>query len=176
MNEPTVPVPDDKDWTWVLDEPCPECGFDPKAISGRDVAGLIPAVTAAFVRALDGPQATVRPSPAVWSVSEYAAHVRDVHRIFARRVTRMLTEDDPLFENWDQDRTALEDRYWEQSPAVVSAELSAAAADTAALFAGVSGPQWDRRGRRSNGSQFTVDSIGRYLAHDLVHHVHDIEA
>ena len=21
-------VPDDKDWTWVLERPCPECGFD----------------------------------------------------------------------------------------------------------------------------------------------------
>ena len=21
-------VPDDKNWTWVLERPCPECGFD----------------------------------------------------------------------------------------------------------------------------------------------------
>src|SRR4051794_791858 len=24
--------PDTKDWTWVLDRPCPECGFDPAAV------------------------------------------------------------------------------------------------------------------------------------------------
>lgn len=31
-------VPDDKDWTWVLERPCPECGFDTAAIDGVDVA------------------------------------------------------------------------------------------------------------------------------------------
>ena len=25
-------VPDDKDWTWVLERPCPECGFDASAL------------------------------------------------------------------------------------------------------------------------------------------------
>lgn len=29
---------DDKDWTWVLERPCPECGFDTAAIDGVDVA------------------------------------------------------------------------------------------------------------------------------------------
>ena len=25
-------VPDDKDWTWVLERVCPECGFDARSI------------------------------------------------------------------------------------------------------------------------------------------------
>ena len=24
--------PDTKDWTWVLERPCPECGFDASAV------------------------------------------------------------------------------------------------------------------------------------------------
>ena len=33
---------------------------------------------------------------------------------------------------------------------------------------------WDRPGRRSNGSVFTVDTLGRYHLHDLVHHRWDV--
>jgi hypothetical protein len=29
VSAPEAPLPDDKDWTWVVEEPCPECGFDP---------------------------------------------------------------------------------------------------------------------------------------------------
>ena len=86
----------------------------------------------------------------------------------------MLTEDDPIFANWDQDATALEDRYWAQDPATVSAELAAAGAQIADAFAAVAGDEWQRPGRRSNGSVFTVESLGRYFVHDLVHHVADI--
>lgn len=31
-----------------------------------------------------------------------------------------------------------------------------------------------RPGRRSNGSQFTVDTLGKYFLHDLEHHAHDV--
>ena len=33
---------------------------------------------------------------------------------------------------------------------------------------------WDRRGTRSNGSVFTVESLGRYHLHDVVHHLWDV--
>ena len=35
-------------------------------------------------------------------------------------------------------------------------------------------PQWDRPGRRSNGSVFTVDTLARYHLHDVEHHLHDV--
>ena len=34
-----VPItPDDKDWTWVLERTCPECGFTASAVDATDVA------------------------------------------------------------------------------------------------------------------------------------------
>jgi hypothetical protein len=29
---------------------------------------------------------------------------------------------------------------------------------------------------RSNGDEFTVESLGRYHLHDVVHHLHDVGA
>jgi hypothetical protein len=31
-----------------------------------------------------------------------------------------------------------------------------------------------RLGRRSNGSVFTVETLGKYFLHDLEHHAHDV--
>jgi len=100
--------------------------------------------------------------------------VRDVCRLFDERLGLMVHEDDPLFENWDQDRTAVEERYGEQDPATVAAELVTAGARFAATYDGVGAGEWDRPGRRSNGSRFTVLTLGQYGLHDLAHHLHDV--
>ena len=118
----------------------------------------------------------MRPAPTVWSTLEYACHVRDVHRIFDSRLWLLLSDDDPTFENWDQDATAVADDYGSQDPATVEIELIEAAGQAAGRYAAVHGEQWHRRGRRSNGSVFTVETLGRYHLHDVVHHLYDVRS
>jgi hypothetical protein len=166
--------PDTKDWTWVLQRPCPDCGFEAAAIHQGDIPDYIRRDGADWVDRLRSPGASARPAPTVWSVLEYGCHVRDVHRIFGRRLRLMLTEDEPLFPNWDQDQTALADDYASQVPVTVAGELLAAANAVADTYAGVSGNAWSRRGLRSNGSEFTVGSIALYHLHDVVHHAWDV--
>ncbi|MEP6598487.1 MAG: DinB family protein [Actinomycetota bacterium] len=172
--EPTPAAPDDKDWTWVLDQPCPECRFDAATVTGRDVPELLRDAAARFQNALTRPDASTRPSPDVWAPVEYGCHIRDVCLVFTERVEMMLSQDDPRFPNWDQDAAAIEGRYWAQDPAVVAVDLGNAAERAAGVFHQVREDQWQRTGVRSNGSLFTVDSLGRYFVHDLLHHVHDV--
>lgn len=167
-------VPDDKDWTWVVLRPCPECGFDGSSLPATEVAAGIRDNAAAWRALLDHPQVTERPSEDRWSALEYACHVRDVYRLFDERLARMLTEADPLFANWDQDATAIEDRYHAQDPATVAADIEAAGTRLAAHFDRVEADQWQRRGHRSDGAAFTVDTFARYLLHDPVHHAWDV--
>jgi Mycothiol maleylpyruvate isomerase N-terminal domain len=86
----------------------------------------------------------------------------------------MLTAEDPQFENWDQDATAVQEAYGEQDPAAVASELAEAAERLAAAFERIPEGAEDRTGRRSDGAVFTVTTFGRYLVHDLVHHVYDV--
>ncbi|WP_244928672.1 methyltransferase domain-containing protein [Nocardioides sp. W7] len=172
----SVIEPDTKDWTWVLQQPCPECGYVAEAPARAELGALVRANAALWPVLLAAPDAVARPEPGVWSVLEYACHVRDVHRVFDERVGLMLDQDDPLFANWDQDETALAERYDRQDPALVATELVAAAESVAAQYDAVPADAWQRRGRRSNGSEFTVESLGRYHLHDLVHHAHDVRA
>jgi hypothetical protein len=167
-------APDTKDWTWVLDRACAECGFDAAALEREQIADMVRIDAERWALVLARPDAARRPHRDAWSPLEYACHVRDVHRIFAERLAAMLTDDDPQFDNWDQDASAVEDDYAAQDPALVSAELLEAAHAVAATYAAVQGDQWLRPGRRSNGSAFTVESLGRYHLHDDVHHLWDV--
>ena len=171
----TMPIiPDTKDWTWVLERPCAECGFSADALSYDEIPDLVRQNAAAWPAVLGRPDVTERPDENTWSALEYAAHVRDVFRIFRVRLNLILSEDDPLFANWDQDATAVAERYNEQDPQLVTAELTAAAASLADAFAAV--PQADRQrtGRRSDGARFTVTTLAQYFIHDPTHHLHDV--
>jgi len=166
--------PDTKDWTWVLDRPCPECGYDASALAATEVAAAVRHNATGWRAVLQRPDVRDRPDASTWSPLEYACHVRDVFRLYDYRLSLMLEQDDPLYPNWDQDATAVEDRYDEQDPAVVGPELVAAAEAIATRFDRVTGEQWQRRGRRSDDASFTVDTFARYFLHDVVHHLHDV--
>jgi hypothetical protein len=168
-------APDTKDWTWVLERPCPECGFDTRGFPREQVGLMLRDGAGRWQRLLtSGRDARQRPSPTMWSVLEYGCHIRDVFRKFDDRLQLMLTQDEPHFANWDQDETAVAGRYAEQDPARVADEVMTAVTPLGDRFDGVSGAQWDRPGVRSDGAQFTVESLGRYLMHDLVHHLYDV--
>ena len=157
-------TPDTKDWTWVLRERCPQCGFEASAVAPDRFPDAVRAASAAFAQVLERGEGTRRrPDPAVWSPLEYGCHVRDVFRTFDARLRLMLTADDPLFENWDQDATAEQDGYGSQDPQRVRAELLEAGERMARAFASVPDGSWGRTGRRSNGSEFTVLTLGQYL-------------
>jgi SAM-dependent methyltransferase len=167
-------VPDTSDWTWVLERPCPECGFDAAALDPARLPSAVEDNATVWTVVLGTDDAAVRPEPHLWSPLEYACHVRDVNRVFAGRLARMLAEDDPEFEDWDQDATAVEEDYGSQDPATVADQVVVAASAVADAYRAVAGSAWGRPGHRSNGSLFTVDTLGRYHLHDLVHHAHDV--
>ncbi len=166
--------PDTKDWTWVLERACTDCGFDAVGLDRGRLPQAIRDNATLWEVVLGTEDAAVRPSANVWSPLEYACHVRDVNVLFGRRLQRILTEDDPALDNWDQDEAAAAGDYGSQDPAVVAAALVDAAATVAAAYERIDGEQWQRPASRSDGARFTVDSFARYHLHDLVHHAHDV--
>ncbi|MCA5892006.1 DinB family protein [Isoptericola sp. NEAU-Y5] len=173
---PDAIVPDTKDWTWVLRERCPECGFAAAQVEVPDVGAAVRDSLPRWRAVLARPDARERPEPGVWSPLEYGAHVRDVFRIFDERLGLMLSQDDPLFANWDQDVAAIEGGYASQDPARLAHELEESGAVVADRFDGVDPADVGRVGRRSDGSQFTVRTLGQYFLHDIVHHLYDVRA
>ena len=166
--------PDTKDWTWVLQKPCPDCGFEAASLERSAVGSVLRDNAASWGPVLERADARDRPDATTWSPLEYACHVRDVLRLYDERLQLMLEQDDPLYPNWDQDATAVEDRYDQQDPTAVAGEVVQAAEQVATAFDGLADEQWNRRGRRSDGASFTVESFSRYFVHDPIHHVWDV--
>ena len=126
-------------------------------------------------RCWPGPTSRDRPGPTSGRRWSTAATSATCSACSTPRLALMLDEDDPLFANWDQDETAVAERYDAQDPAVVAAELAAAADHVAASFAAVEGDQWERVGRRSDGARFTRAARSpSYFVHDPVHHLWDV--
>lgn len=167
-------TPDTKDWTWVIDRRCPDCGFEAASVDVLGAGALVRANAASWLHVLRADDVGRRPEPSVWSPLEYACHVRDVYRLYDERLALMLEHDDPTYPNWDQDATAVADRYDLQEPGRVADELGAAGAGIATSFDRLDADQWRRTGRRTDGAVFTVDSFCRYFLHDVVHHLHDV--
>ena len=63
--------PDDKDWTWVLQKACPDCGFDAQTVSGRQVAAQLRANASRWPAVFERADVTARLQPLVWSPLEY---------------------------------------------------------------------------------------------------------
>jgi len=100
-------VPDDKDWIWVLERPCRECGIDARNFAREEIGRRLRANSEIWGPEFARDDVRVRPNPDRWSVLEYGCHVRDVFRIFDGRVALMQSQENPQFPNWDQDETAI---------------------------------------------------------------------
>lgn len=160
----------------MLEQQCPECGLAAAEVPVSSIGGRVRAHLPRWTMALQRDDARVRPAPGTWSITEYACHVRDVHVLFAERLSLMLDEVDPEFANWDQDVAAIEDDYAAQDPAVVSGQLVAAGEAMADELDRLTPDVLERTGRRSNGSVFTIETFTQYYLHDIEHHLHDIES
>ena len=60
-------TPDTKNWTWVLDETCPECGFDAAGVDRSALGALVRDNVAAWPALLADTRARDRPSDDQWS-------------------------------------------------------------------------------------------------------------
>jgi hypothetical protein len=156
---------------------CDECGWAVADLRDDELVRLVGAEGPAWTVLLDGAPLDAlrwRSDPEVWTGLEYAAHVRGVLEVFGGRVQRMLAEDHPAMEEWDDEGAITAEAYNEQDPADVLAGLVAAAASYADTLRGVNGEAWQRTGTRP-GATWTVSTITWYGLHESVHHRYDVK-
>jgi hypothetical protein len=160
---------------------CAECGFGFDACVPEGTPAAIRVFGRRYpvllTRGLPGedldPMLRARPSGGGWSALEYACHVRDVFGLYDDRIRTVLAEDRPSFPKLGRDQVAIERDYNGQDPAVVVAELSAAAEGLAARLDAVSANGWARIGIRDEW-EMSVDWMARNSVHEGQHHLVDI--
>ena len=168
---------DDKDWTWVLERPCDECGFHANTLARGELGPRMRAVGGTWRELINRGTRIHQLSDnddRTWTPLQYGCHVRDEFEIFEERARKMLKKrKPPTFKDWDQDEEADRSNYAEQDPAKVAYDLASNAGKFADLLDRVHGEDWDKEGMRSDGAKFTVESLARYALHDTEHHLWD---
>ena len=124
---------------------------------------------AAVERALDGfpPEAlSARPFPGKWSAREIVHHLADSENISAQRLRKLVVEDKPVIQGYDQEVYATRLRYNERDLAPALASFRAARATTAQILAQMVDADWEREGWHSESGRYTAETwLEIYAAH-----------
>ena len=115
-------------------------------------------------------QLTAHPIPGKWSAAEIIHHLADSETISGQRLRRLLVEDHPLIQGYDQDQFAAKLRYNDREIAPALEAFRAARATTAQLIDVMSDDDWRREGTHSESGSYTAeDWLKIYAAHGHNH-------
>ena len=100
---------------------------------------------------------TARPLPGKWSACEIIHHLADSESTSAHRLRKLLVEDQPVIQGYDQDQFAIHLRYNEREVAPALDAFRAARATTAQLLALMSDDDWQREGQHTESGRYTAE-------------------
>ncbi len=107
-----------------------------------------------------------RPLPGKWSAREIVQHLADSEMNSAIRLRKLLTEESPQIQGYDQDAYAARLRYNERDMAPALEAFRAARSTTAQLFETMTDEDWAREGTHSESGRYTAEDWLRiYAAH-----------
>jgi hypothetical protein len=139
-----------------------------KALVARYKAGY--RVVVAALRRIRPAERDWRPAPGQWSAREVVHHLADSESISAYRLRRLLVEDNPMIQGYDQDDYARELRYQTRPMAPALDAFKAARATTAQLLDTMTDADWQRAGTHSESGPYAAERwLEIYAAHAEIH-------
>jgi len=109
---------------------------------------------------------TAKPIPGKWSAAEIVHHLADSETTSGLRLRRLLVEDHPLIQGYDQDAYADRLHYNERDTTASLDALRTARSTTSQLFELMSEEDWNREGTHSESGSYSVeDWLTIYAAH-----------
>ena len=109
---------------------------------------------------------TAHPIAGKWSAAEIIHHLADSETTSALRLRRLLVEDHPLIQSYDQDEYAAKLHYTERDMAPALEAFRAARATTAQLLDLMTEEDWKREGTHSESGSYTTEAwLQIYAAH-----------
>jgi hypothetical protein len=121
------------------------------------------------IKSLEGFSAdslVAHPIPGKWSACEIVHHLADSEMTSALRLRRLLVEDDPMIQGYDQEAFAVRLGYNQRDIAPALDALRAARATTAQVLAMMTDDDWKREGQHTESGRYTAeDWLKIYAAH-----------
>lgn len=121
------------------------------------------------VKSLEGfpaDQLTAHPIQGKWSACEIVQHLADSEMASAIRLRRLLAEDRPVIQGYDQDDYAARFKYNERDFAPALEAIRGARATTAQILSRMSDEDWKREGSHTESGLYTPEHwLKIYAAH-----------
>lgn len=106
------------------------------------------------------------PIPGKWSAREIVHHLGDSETVSGIRLRRLLSEDSPVIQGYDQDEYAKRLRYNERDMQLSLDAFRIARLTTAQIIDGMTLEDWSRKGTHTeNGSYSATDWLKIYADH-----------
>jgi hypothetical protein len=157
---------------------CDVCGFTWDSVGVRDVAGRLGEATRSFIEVVTdaGPLVARRPSPARWSVLEYAGHLRDVLISLRERVIAATIVEHPTGAAMHRDERVALGLYHGDAPDDVAREISVLSALFVKTLAAVPAKAFDRTMTYSpvTPQVVTITWVAAQAVHEAEHHLDDV--
>ena len=118
----------------------------------------LPDLIEEVLHGLSDDELRLRPSPDEWSALEVCCHLRDSTQEEGVRVRRLVEEDGPTLEPYDQEAWAQERNYQGDDPRRVMTALRAFWGGLAYQLEGLTDEQWERGGTHPEIGPVTVRS------------------
>jgi hypothetical protein len=115
-----------------------------------------------------------RPAPGEWAIIEVVGHLADTEERALGRVRRMLAEQDPELEPFDQEVLAVQRRYLDLGLEGELARLEQLRVDHLAVLEGLDRAGWERTGRHGEHGQMSVELYETHVAAEEVDHLAQI--
>jgi len=144
-------------------------------------ADLIAKYNAGFdevMKALDGFSAEnlgAHPIAGKWSAREIVHHLGDSESTSAIRLRKLIVEDNPTIEGYDQDAFAQKLKYNERDMAPALEAFRSARATTAQVLGMLSEEEWKREGVHTESGPYSVETWLRIYADHAHNHAAQIQ-
>jgi DinB superfamily len=131
-------------------------------------------VVRALVAGIDDAQLRRRPAPGEWAIIEVVAHLADTEERALARVRRMLAEDTPVLEPFDQEALARQRHYLDLNLEGELARLEQLRGQHLDLLEGLDGSGWERTGQHGDHGRMSVELYETHVAAEEVDHLAQI--
>ncbi len=119
---------------------------------------------------------TSHPIPGKWSAREIIHHLADSETAAAIRLRRLLSEDHPVIQGYDQDDFAKRFHYNERDTTAALAAFHAARAGTAQILDRMNDDDWKREGIHTESGRYSIEDWVRIYAAHAHNHAQQIRA
>jgi hypothetical protein len=148
--------------------------MDPQSLGG--IAVELASEWHGFLVSADEPYLRHIPEPGVNSPIQYAAHVRDIMKVYGERMALGLAQDSPTVPIFNPPQATWEE-YNRADPEQLAADIQARAARLSEIVDEVEPGQWNRIVINDRGQYgvytFTIAGLARNVVHEAYHHLLD---